>query len=118
MARNTIVEKEKIEAAAETYLDDNNAAVESKNKKREAAIEAYLNENVTVVIPRPQNVVGETDTTVTVNGVIYQIMYDVPVSVPRYVAEVIEHSMDMQRVISEIKDRNRADAGKNPIADL
>ena len=30
MARNTIVEKEKIEAAAETYLDDNNAAVESK----------------------------------------------------------------------------------------
>lgn len=91
----------------------------TNEQQREAARKEYLNEKVTVVVTKPDNVRGETDTSVTVNGKIFQIMYDTPVEVPRYVAEVIQHSREMQAVISEIKEKNRAtSAAKKAIAEL
>ncbi len=76
------------------------------------------NENVLVIIPKPHNVVGDTETTVSVNGKIYQIMYDVPVEVPKNVAEVIEQSRELQAKIAEITEECIMKPGKRAIAEL
>lgn len=75
-------------------------------------------ETTIIIIPKPTNVVGDTETTVSVNGKIYQIMYDMPVEVPKNVAEVIEQSRDLQAKIEKIKEDNRMIPGKGAIADL
>ena len=36
-------------------------------------------DKVLIIIPKPRNVVGDTETVVSVNGEMYQIMYDRPV---------------------------------------
>ncbi|MGN0163729.1 MAG: hypothetical protein ACI4EA_09175 [Candidatus Ornithomonoglobus sp.] len=75
-------------------------------------------DTVMVIIPKPENVVGDTETAVSVNGVIYQIMYDVPVEVPRNVAEVIEQSRKLHAKIKEITDANILRPGKPAMAEL
>lgn len=75
-------------------------------------------DNVLVIIPKPHNIVGDTETTVSVNGKIYQIMYDVPVEVPRNVAEIIEQSRDLQAQIAEITESCIMKPGKQAIAEL
>lgn len=61
---------------------------------------------VTVIIPKPDDVVGDTETVVGVNGVMYQIQYDRPVSVPRNVAEIIEQSKELHAQIRDLKERS------------
>lgn len=77
-----------------------------------------INDNVLVIIPKPHNIVGDTETTVSVNGKIYQIMYDVPVEVPRNVAAVIEQSRELQSKIAEITEDCIMKPGKAAIAEL
>ena len=60
------------------------------------------NEKVMIIIPKPRNVVGDTETVVSVNGEMYQIMYDRPVEVPRNVAEIIAQSKNMEMKIRKI----------------
>lgn len=76
------------------------------------------NDLVTVIIPKPINIVGDTETAVSLNGKIYQIQYDRPVSVPRNVAEIIEQSKDLQIKIQEITDEAVLRPGKRAIAEL
>ncbi len=73
---------------------------------------------VTVIIPKPYNVVGDTETIVAVNGRMYQIMYDRPVKVPSGVAEVIAQSLALQAKISETVERNILYPGKAAFAEL
>ncbi|MGN0183349.1 MAG: hypothetical protein ACI4DP_13220 [Candidatus Ornithomonoglobus sp.] len=75
-------------------------------------------DTVMVIIPKPHNVVGDTETVVSVNGVMYQIMYDRPVEVPRNVAEVIEHSRSLQAKIMELTEAAIMKPGKAAIAEL
>ena len=56
---------------------------ETAPKKREMG-------KVLVIVPKPMNVIGDTETVVSVNGEMYQIMYDRPIEVPENVAEVID----------------------------
>lgn len=81
-------------------------------------ISSSANELVTVIIPKPFNIVGDTETAVSVNGKIYQIQYDRPVSVPRNVAEIIEQSNDLQMKIQEITDTAVLKPGKPAFAEL
>lgn len=81
-------------------------------------LEKYNSEYVTVIIPKPMNIIGDTETTVSVNGKMYQIQYDKPVSVPRNVAAIINQSMDLQNKILEIENENLLKPGKKSIADL
>ena len=62
------------------------------------------NEKVLIIIPKPRNVVGDTETVVSVNGEMYQIMYDRPVEVPRNVAEIIAQSRDLEMKIADITE--------------
>lgn len=82
-----------------------------KQKKQEE-------DKVTVIIPRPYNVVGDTETVVGVNGKMYQIQYDMPVTVPRNVAEVVQQSKDMQMKIMELTEQNKLKPGKGALAEL
>ncbi|MGN1115662.1 MAG: hypothetical protein ACI4TH_03765 [Candidatus Ornithomonoglobus sp.] len=75
-------------------------------------------DTVMVIIPKPHNVVGDTETVVAVNGVMYQIMYDRPVEVPRNVAEVIEQSRNLQAKIMELTEAAVMKPGKAAIAEL
>lgn len=72
----------------------------------------------TVIIPKPNNVVGDTETVVGINGKMYQIQYDKPVSVPLNVAEVIEQSNYLKAEISDRIDDSIFRPGKPSIADL
>ena len=68
-----------------------------RSKKTGRTIEDIKNSNseyVMVIIPKPMNIIGDTETIVSVNGKMYQIQYDKPVSVPRNVAAIINQSMD------------------------
>lgn len=76
------------------------------------------NDMVTVIIPKPHNVVGDTETIVSVNGTMYQIMYDRPVEVPRNVAEVIEQSKGLQAKILELTEAAVMRPGKAALAEL
>ena len=75
-------------------------------------------EYVTVIIPKPHNVVGDTETVVGINGVMYQIQYDKPVSVPANVAEVIESSKELQAKILEMTEAEMMRPGKPAMAEL
>ena len=73
---------------------------------------------VTVIIPKPNGIIGDTETTVSVNGKMYQIEYDKPVSVPQNVAEVIECSKNLQVKILEETKNAMFEPGKKSLADL
>ena len=47
-------------------------------------------DKVLIIIPKPRNVVGDTETVVAVNGEMFQVMYDRPVEVPKNIAEIIK----------------------------
>lgn len=76
------------------------------------------NDYVTVIIPKPYNVVGDTETVVGINGTMYQIQYDQPVSVPSAVAEVIEQSKYLQAKILEETEAGMMRPGKAAMAEL
>lgn len=73
---------------------------------------------VTVIIPKPNGIIGDTETTVSVNGEMYQIMYDHPVTVPENVAEVIRSSKELQAKILEETKKAVMAPGKESLADL
>lgn len=75
-------------------------------------------ERVTVIIPKPHNVTGDTETVVGVNGKMYQIQYDKPVEVPKNVAEVIQSSMELQEHIREEERLAMMTPGKGAMAEL
>lgn len=75
-------------------------------------------DKVTVIIPRPDDVTGDTETVVGVNGKMYQIKYDVPVEVPRNVAEVIQSSQQLRAQIREAEEAGAMRPGKPAMADL
>lgn len=75
-------------------------------------------ENVTIIVSKPHNVVGDTETVVSVNGKMYQIMYDTPVEVPRNVADVINQSREMQLKIIEATENLKYKPGKPALAEL
>lgn len=77
-----------------------------------------INEKVLVIIPKPHNVTGDTETTVSVNGEMYQIMYDRPVEVPKNVAEIIEQSKELQLKILEETASAIMKPGKPAMAEL
>ena len=76
------------------------------------------NEKVMIIIPKPRNVVGDTETVVSVNGELYQIMYDRPVEVPRNVAEIIAQSKNMEMKIAELTENSILKPGKSAMAEL
>lgn len=76
------------------------------------------NEKVMIIIPKPRNVVGDTETVVSVNGEMYQIMYDRPVEVPRNVAEIIAQSKNMEMKIAELTENSILKPGKSAMAEL
>ena len=76
------------------------------------------NGKVLVIIPKPRNVVGDTETVVSVNGEMYQIMYDRPVEVPRNVAEIIAQSRDLEAKIAYITEGAVLKPGKSAMAEL
>lgn len=85
------------------------------------AVKVNKSENggyVTVIIPKPYNVVGDTETVVGINGKMYQIQYDKPVSVPVSVAEVIEQSKELQVKILELTEKSMMKPGKAAMAEL
>lgn len=58
-----------------------------------AAAETYGNEKVQITLPPDDN---EEHMSVIINGECTQIIRGEPVMVPRYIAEVVEHSLAMQ----------------------
>ena len=85
----------------------------AKNKIKKAS-----DDKVLVIIPKPRNVVGDTETVVSINGEMYQIMYDSPVLVPKNVAEVISQSRELEAKIREITEAAVMTPGKQAIAEL
>lgn len=75
-------------------------------------------EKVMIIIPKPNNVVGDTETVVGINGKMYQIEYDKQVMVPKNVAEVVMQSRDLQAKIAEAVENSILKPGKKAIADL
>lgn len=73
---------------------------------------------VTVIIPKPDDIVGDTETTVGVNGTMYQIQYDAPVSVPRNVADIINQSKKLHVQIRDFKERSVMTPNKPALAEL
>lgn len=86
--------------------------------KKKTTEEKENQKYVTVIIPKPNGVIGDTETTVSVNGEMYQIVYDVPVSVPQNVAEVINSSKNLQAKILEETRNAMLVSGKKAIAEL
>lgn len=76
------------------------------------------NEKVLIIIPKPRNVVGDTETVVSVNGEMYQIMYDRPVEVPRNVSEIIAQSRELEMKIAELTEGAMLKPGKAALAEL
>lgn len=88
------------------------ATARTKQKKSSAK------DMVTVIIPKPYNIVGDTETVVAINGHMYQIQYDKPVEVPRNVAEVIAQSSELQARIMELSEKGVMKPGKKAFAEL
>lgn len=86
----------------------------SKTKLRKPA----PTDMVAVIIPKPYNIVGDTETVAAVNGHMYQIQYDKPVMVPRNVAEVIAQSKELQARIMELAEQGVMKPGKKAFAEL
>lgn len=70
---------------------------------------------VLVVVTRPDNVTGDTETAVCVNGKIYQIQYNKPVEVPKAVADVLKNNEEMS---AKVKVLEAASNGKTPFAEF
>lgn len=75
-------------------------------------------EKVMIIIPKPRNIVGDTETVVSVNGEMYQIMYDRPVEVPYNVAEVIMQSRELEMKIAAVTEGAVLKPGKAALAEL
>lgn len=75
-------------------------------------------EKLTIIIPKPMNVTGDTETIVSVNGVMYQIQYDKPVTVPANVAAVISSSMKLQEKIQHETENAVLRNSKGALAEL
>lgn len=90
------------------------ANTETKKSKPKKKAE----EKVLIIIPKPKNVIGDEETIVSVNGEMYQIQYDVPVYVPRSVAEVVESSKLLQKKIDKETQAAILKPGKQSIAEL
>ncbi len=75
-------------------------------------------DKVTIIIPKPRNMVGDTETVVSVNGEMYQIMYDRPVEVPINVAEIIEESQRLTEKIQNECEKGILRPGKAALAEL
>lgn len=75
-------------------------------------------DRVMVIIPKPDDVIGDTETVVGVNGTMYQIEYDKPVEVPKNVADVIASSQTLRAEIRELTENERLYAGKEALASL
>lgn len=69
-----------------------------------AAKKQKQEKRVTVVVPRPDNITGDTETVVGVNGKLYQIQYNKPVEVPLSVAQVIQNNADMAVKITDLEN--------------
>lgn len=82
------------------------------------AVKQKQEDKVMVIVPKPYNVVGDTETVVGINGKMYQIQYDKPVEVPRNVAEVIEQSKELQAKIIELTEAGVMKPGKAALAEL
>ncbi len=83
-----------------------------------AAKNKTSNGKVLIIIPKPRNVVGDTETVVSVNGEMYQIMYDRPVEVPYNVAEIIEQSRELEMKIANLTEASMLKPGKPALAEL
>ncbi|MEE1351699.1 MAG: hypothetical protein UHM23_06575 [Clostridia bacterium] len=81
-------------------------------------VKKISDEKVMIIIPKPRNVVGDTETIVSVNGEMYQIMYDRPVEVPYNVAEIISQSKELEMKIADITEASILKPGKAAIAEL
>lgn len=77
-----------------------------------------IDDKVTIIISKPHNMVGDTETVVSINGNMFQIMYDRPVTVPRNVAEVIESSRRLQAKILKEYEKGILRPGKSALAEL
>lgn len=77
-----------------------------------------MQERVLVIIPKPHNVTGDSETIVALNGEVYQIEYDKPVKVPKNVAEIIESSRALQAKILKETEAAILTPKKTAIADL
>ena len=75
-------------------------------------------DRVLVIIPKPDDVIGDTETVVGVNGMMYQIEYDMPVEVPKNVADVIASSQNLRAEIRELTETDRLYPGKEALASL
>lgn len=82
------------------------------------AVKQKAEDKVMVIVLKPYNVVGDTETVVGINGKMYQIQYDKPVEVPRNVAEVIEQSKELQAKIIELTEAGVMKPGKAALAEL
>ena len=98
--------------------NQNTTAKKAETTKTDIKPKKKEQKRVLVIIPKPHNVTGDTETTVSVNGEMYQIKYDVPVSVPLNVAEVIETSKELQAKILEETEAAILRPGKQSIAEL
>lgn len=79
---------------------------------------ANNDDRVLIVIPKPDDITGDTETVVGVNGRMYQIAYDVPVEVPRNVAEVVASSQKLRAEIRELEGSSVLRPGKPALAEL
>lgn len=75
-------------------------------------------DKVLIIIPKPRNVVGDTETVVSVNGEMYQIMYDRPVEVPKNVAQIIAQSRNLEMKIASLTEAAMLKPGKPALAEL
>lgn len=75
-------------------------------------------EMVTILIPHPKESVGDSETVVSINGKIYQIQYDVEITVPKNVADVIKNSKMLKVKISKAVEAATYKSGKASIAEL
>lgn len=75
-------------------------------------------EMVTIMIPHPKESVGDAETTVSVNGKIYQIQYDKQITVPKNVADIIYQSMKQRDKIQKAVEAATYKSGKASIAEL
>lgn len=87
------------EAAA---LTAEKTKAEDKALKAEKIRRSYANERINYIAVRPIGVSEKVkDVTVTVNGKNYRIMYNKPVKIPRFVAEVLDRAYNEAEKIDD-----------------
>ena len=94
------------------------AARPKKKGMKEMAVNKNKDEKkITVMIPKPKDTTGDTETTVIVNGVMYQVQYDRPVEVPEAVAEVIQNSNKLNEKLGKLEEAEMLGARKSALYD-